>query len=110
MLEPGICVLDCGCGTDDMLAIIARLTAPGEACGGDLSEAMLREARQRLAATGATNLRFESMDVQSLPHFVAHGSMSETEANTLFDDLANRSANGHFFAASTFHTVSGQRV
>ena len=66
-LEPGLSVLDCGCGTGDMLAIIASLTAPGEACGGELSNAMLLEARQRAAVTGATNLRFQSMDVQSLP-------------------------------------------
>lgn len=224
-LEPGMSVLDCGCGTGDMLAIIARLTAPGEACGGDSSNAMLQEARQRMATTGATNLHFESMDVQSLPfpdksfdrvlatqllvhvpdprramdeisrvttrngrvaiadmdwdslvigcgnkelgrrftllfsdgirnglvvreyagwlraegfaniqiipqpmvfdnwtfvrdwiiepslpHFVAHGSMSAAEANALVDDLANRNANGHFFAASTFYTVTGQRA
>jgi SAM-dependent methyltransferase len=66
-LEPGLSVLDCGCGTGDMLAIIAALIAPGEAQGGDLSNAMLDEARRRAATTGATNLRFRSMDVQSLP-------------------------------------------
>ena len=66
-LEPGLSVLDCGCGTGDLLAIIAGLIAPGEACGGELSDTMLQEARQRAMTAGATNLRFESMDVQSLP-------------------------------------------
>lgn len=223
-LAPGLSVLDCGCGTGDMLALISKLTAPGQACGGDLSEAMLEEARRRVETTGAVNLRFESMDVQSLPfpdssydrvlatqllvhvpdpqralheicrvttsggrvaiadmdwdslvvgcghkelgrrftrlfsdgvrnglvvreyagwlraegfvdiqiipqamvfdswpfvrdwilepslpHFVAQGSMSAAEASALLDDLANRSATGHFFAASSMYTITGQR-
>ena len=66
-LERGMSVLDCGCGTGDMLALISGLTAPGEACGGDLSLAMLQEARRRTETMAATNLRFESIDVQSLP-------------------------------------------
>ena len=223
-LEPGMSVLDCGCGTGDMLALIAKLIAPGEARGGDASEAMLREARRRAEAAAVANLRFESMDVQrlpfsdgrfdrvlatqllvhvpeprralhemcrvtahrgrvaiadmdwdtlvvassdkglgrrftrlfsdgvrngvvvreykgwlaaegfvnvqimpqamvfdswsffrewildpSLPHFVAKGSMTAAEATALVDDLANRSAAGSFFAASSFYTVTGQR-
>ncbi len=69
-LEPGLSVLDCGCGTGDILAIIAGLIAPGEACGGELSDTMLQEARRRVAAGGVTeaaNLHFQSMDVQALP-------------------------------------------
>lgn len=224
-LEPGISVLDCGCGTGDLLAIIAGLITPGEACGGELSDTMLQEARRRTAATPATNLRFESMDVQclpfpdqcfdrvlasqllvhvpdprgamhemcrvtkskgriaisdmdwdslligcsdkelgrrftqfftdgirnglivreyagwlrtegfaniqiipqpmvfdtwtfvkdwivgpALPAFVANGSMSADQARALVEDLANRNETGHFFAASTLYTVTGQRI
>lgn len=224
-LESGMSVLDCGCGTGDMLAIIAQQIVPGEACGGELSHTMLQEARQRIAGTGLTNLRFEQMDVQSLPfpdesfdrvlatqllvhvpdprgalhemcrvttrqgrvaiadmdwdslvfgcsdkelgrrftqlfsdgirnglvvreyagwlraegfsniqitpqpivfdnwtfakdriidpslpHLVAKGAMSAAEASTFIDDLADRDAHGHFFGASTFYTVTGQRT
>jgi ubiquinone/menaquinone biosynthesis C-methylase UbiE len=223
-LEPGLSVLDCGCGTGDMLGIIAGLIAPGEACGGDLSDAMLQEARRRAQAAGIPNLRFERVDVQalpfpdgtfdrvlatqllvhvpdprraihelcrvtapegrvavadmdwdtlvvgcadkelgrrftrlfadgirnplvvrehagwlrdegltnvqtiplpivfdswefvrdwlvgpSLPHFVAQGTMSQAEADTLQKELADRSASGRFLASSLFHTVVGQR-
>lgn len=223
-LAPGMSVLDCGCGTGDMLTLISGLTAPGEACGGDLSNAMLEEARRRAETAGAKNVRFEPMDVQSLrfpdcsydrvlatqllvhvpdprgamheicrvtkpnglvaiadtdwdtlvvgcsdkelgrrftrlfsdgirnglvvrdyagwlraegfaniriipqpivfddwtfvrewilepalPHFVKQGSMSAVEAQTLVDDLAHRNANGEFFAAFSFYTVTGQR-
>ena len=66
-LKPGLSLLDCGCGTGDMLAIMSKLTDPGKAHGGDLSEAMIREARKRAETGGAANLAFEVMDVQSLP-------------------------------------------
>ena len=64
-LAPGLSVLDCGCGTGDMLALIARQVAPGKAVGGDLSNTMIQEARKR-AAAGALNLTFELLDVESL--------------------------------------------
>lgn len=66
-LEPGLSVLDCGCGTGDMLALIARQVAPGDACGGELSQTMLQEARKRSAESGLSNLHIEPMDVQALP-------------------------------------------
>jgi len=65
-LAPGLSVLDCGCGTGDMLAIIASQVVPGRALGGDLSRTMIDEARKRMKAESA-NLSFESMDVESLP-------------------------------------------
>jgi ubiquinone/menaquinone biosynthesis C-methylase UbiE len=64
-LKPGISVLDCGCGTGDMLALIARLIAPGEAYGGDISQTMLATA-QRHITDETKNLHFELMDVQAL--------------------------------------------
>lgn len=64
-LKPGISVLDCGCGTGDMLALIARLIGPGEAYGGDISQTMLAIA-QRHITDETKNLHFELMDVQAL--------------------------------------------
>jgi ubiquinone/menaquinone biosynthesis C-methylase UbiE len=66
-LTPGLSLLDCGCGTGDMLAVMAKLTHPGKAHGGDLSAAMIQEARKRAGAADAASLSFETMDVQSLP-------------------------------------------
>lgn len=65
-LKPGLSVLDCGCGTGDLLSIVSGLIAPGEAFGGDISQTMLGVA-QRHITDEAKNLHFEFMDVQALP-------------------------------------------
>lgn len=65
-LRPGLSVLDCGCGTGDMLSLIAEQVAPGRVIGGDLSSTMIAEARVR-AAQGPYNVSFEQFDVQQLP-------------------------------------------
>ncbi len=65
-LRPGLSVLDCGCGTGDMLSIIADQVAPGRVLGGDISSTMTQEARRR-AADGPSNIQFEQMDAQALP-------------------------------------------
>jgi len=65
-LEPGLSVLDCGCGTGDMLALISKLISPGQAVGGDLSQSMIQEARRRAEGSAVESLRFDAMDVQAL--------------------------------------------
>jgi ubiquinone/menaquinone biosynthesis C-methylase UbiE len=80
-LKPGLSLLDCGCGTGDMLTIMAKLTCPGKAHGGDLSEAMIREARKRAETEDAVNVTFDKMDVQSLPF--ADQSMDRVMATQL---------------------------
>ena len=46
-VSAGLHVLDVGCGTGDLLRLLAPLVAPGAAVGVDLSETMIGEARQR---------------------------------------------------------------
>ena len=46
-LQAGPRVLDVGCGTGDLLRLLAPLVAPGEAVGIDISETMITEARHR---------------------------------------------------------------
>ena len=64
-LAQGLNVLDVGCGTGDLLRLLAPLVAPGRAVGIDLSETMIAEARSRSGLT-APNLIFEPGDVLSL--------------------------------------------
>ena len=60
-------VLDVGCGNGKSTRDVARLAAPGQVLGVDLSSQMLAVARQRSAAEGLTNVRFEQADAQVHP-------------------------------------------
>ena len=66
-LRPGADVLDvgCGCGTTTLAA--ARLIAPGQAVGLDLSGPMLARARAAAAAAGLANAGFRQGDAQVHP-------------------------------------------
>ncbi len=57
-------VLDVGCGTGQTTRDAARAASAGSVLGVDLSSAMLEVARQRAAAEGLTNARFEQLDAQ----------------------------------------------
>jgi SAM-dependent methyltransferase len=57
-------VLDLGCGNGASTLEAARMAAPGEVVGIDLSAAMLTNARLRGAAAGLTNVTFVHGDAQ----------------------------------------------
>ena len=57
-------VLDLGCGNGASTIEAARMAAPGEVVGIDLSAAMLSNARARSAAAGWTNATFVHGDAQ----------------------------------------------
>jgi SAM-dependent methyltransferase len=63
-ISPGDEVLDIGCGTGLTTRDAARAAAPGRVVGVDVSERMLRRARQLTAAEGLANVRFERGDAQ----------------------------------------------
>jgi ubiquinone/menaquinone biosynthesis C-methylase UbiE len=65
-LQPGLRVLDVGCGTGDFLRLMGGLVAPGGATGIDLSETMISEARRR-AGGAAPNVSFDVADALDLP-------------------------------------------
>jgi SAM-dependent methyltransferase len=60
-------VLDVGCGTGHTTRDAGRAASAGSVLGVDLSSAMLQVARQRAAADGLTNVRFEQADAQIHP-------------------------------------------
>src|SRR5215470_1014145 len=65
-LRHGLNVLDVGCGTGDILRLLAPIVSPGTAVGVDLSETMISEARQR-SAENIGNLSFRVGSVLDLP-------------------------------------------
>jgi SAM-dependent methyltransferase len=66
-LQPGTDVLDVGCGCGATTLAAARLVAPGQAVGLDLSGPMLARARAAAQAAGLGNAEFRQGDAQVHP-------------------------------------------
>jgi SAM-dependent methyltransferase len=66
-LRPGSHVLDVGCGCGGTTLAAARLIAPGQAVGIDLSAPMLARARAGAEAAGHGNVVFQQGDAQVHP-------------------------------------------
>jgi demethylmenaquinone methyltransferase/2-methoxy-6-polyprenyl-1,4-benzoquinol methylase len=68
-LGPGDSALDVCCGTGDLALALARRVGPdGRVVGCDFSEPMLDLARDKAAAAGAGEVRFEWADALALPY------------------------------------------
>ena len=65
--RPGAQVLDVGCGCGGTTLAAARLIAPGQGVGVDLSGPMLARARARAEAAGLGNAVFQQGDAQVHP-------------------------------------------
>ena len=76
-IRPGHRVLDVGCGTGDLLRLLAPLVAPGNAVGIDLSETMVAEA-QRRTGSSSSNILFRVGNALDLPF--ESGSMDRVAA------------------------------
>ncbi len=67
-IEPGMRVLDLGCGGGlDSLIAARRVGKHGHVTGVDFSEPMLERARQALTQTGDTNITFCRADAEGVP-------------------------------------------
>jgi ubiquinone/menaquinone biosynthesis C-methylase UbiE len=66
-LRPGTDVLDVGCGWGGTTLAAARLVAPGQAVGLDLSGPMLARARAAAEEGGLGNAEFRQADAQVYP-------------------------------------------
>lgn len=66
-LQPGMSLLDAGCGPGSITVGLARAVAPGEVVGIDTSADRIGAARAHAEASGCANARFEVADVTSLP-------------------------------------------
>jgi methyltransferase-like protein len=75
-------VLELGCGPGGNLVPLAELLPGSEFVGVDLSSTQIARARADAAAIGASNLRFEAMDIRDVPdwgpfdYVICHGVFS----------------------------------
>ncbi|GEL95487.1 methyltransferase domain-containing protein [Cellulomonas composti] len=66
-LEPGMRLLDVGCGPGTVTVDLARRVAPGEVVGIDASERVVEIARTTASDAGVPNATFEVGDAYTLP-------------------------------------------
>ncbi|MEC7803954.1 MAG: methyltransferase domain-containing protein [Pseudomonadota bacterium] len=66
-LEPGMSLLDCGCGPGSLTLGFAAKLAPGSVVGIDCEPEQFAAAADYAAEQGMTKLRFESGDIYALP-------------------------------------------
>jgi SAM-dependent methyltransferase len=67
LLEPGVDLLDVGCGPGTITADLAARVTPGRVVGLDREAAVIGEASRLSEEAGRGNLAFETGDVYSLP-------------------------------------------
>lgn len=65
-IEPGMTVVDVGCGTGAFLPFLVEAVGPtGRVIGADISSGMLRKARARVARQGWANVTLMEIDARS---------------------------------------------
>ena len=87
-LQPGMSLLDCGCGIGTITLDLAELVAPGHVIGVDMDNAQLEIARASAQKRGLTNVTFEQGNVYELRFPSA--SFDVVNAHTLLYHLSDQ--------------------
>lgn len=86
-LEPGMRLLDVGCGPGTITAGLARAVAPGEVIGIDVVAEVIEQARQYARTEALDNVRFEEASVYDLPY--EHATFDVAHAHQVLQHLAD---------------------
>jgi SAM-dependent methyltransferase len=84
-LQPGLSVLDCGCGPGSITLGIAARAAPAEVVGVDFGASQIERAAASATGAGVANLRFETADCYALPF--ADASFDRAFSHALMEHL-----------------------
>jgi len=111
----GCRVLELGCGPGGNLVPLAELLPGSEFVGIDLSSSQIARARSDAAAIGATNLRFEAMDIRDVPdlgpfdYVICHGVFSwvPDDARRRILAIASEQLSPHGIAYVSYNTLPG---
>lgn len=86
-LEPGMSVLDIGCGPGTITVGLAEAVAPGVVTGVDIETSQVDLGRDRAASLGLENCRFETGSVYELP--LADNSVDAVYGHTILMQFAD---------------------
>ena len=86
-LQPGMAVLDVGCGPGTITVDLAARVPDGRVTGIDAAAGVLAEARQEAGRRGQANVRFETGDVYQLAY--ADGTFDVVHAHQVLQHLSD---------------------
>lgn len=86
-LQPGLDLLDVGCGPGTITRDLAKLVAPGRVVAVDAAAPILEEAAATCAAAGVHNVEFRQADAEALPF--DDGSFHVVHAHQLLQHVAH---------------------
>jgi len=90
-IEPGVVVLDLGCGAGTDLLIAAQMTGPdGRAIGVDMTTTMLTCVRESAAEMGLTNVELHETLIEQLP--LEDASVDVVISNGVLDLVPDKEA------------------
>jgi arsenite methyltransferase len=90
-IEPGLTVLDLGCGAGTDLLIAAQMAGPdGRAIGVDMTSAMLERARDSAEEMGLETVELHESLIESLP--LEDGSVDVVISNGVIDLVPDKDA------------------
>jgi ubiquinone/menaquinone biosynthesis C-methylase UbiE len=86
-LQPGVRLLDCGCGPGNITLDLARSIAPGEVIGVDQDAGQIAMASAAAQDAKLSNARFRQANIYALPF--ADGEFDRAFSHALFEHLAD---------------------